>query len=94
VTLKATNADTLAARVAALPDDVGDGLTKREWYAGLAMQGLMTDSTAALIGGTPPQLLARVAVAMADALVEALEEERWGIPPEKPEQSHGEGGAA
>lgn len=44
------------------------GLTKREYFAGLAMQGLVSR-----IGGYDPNLAAEVAVTSADALLLALE---------------------
>lgn len=52
------------------------GLTKREHYAGLALQGLLADSERRsddkLDGETCVQATARLAVEHADALIEAL----------------------
>ena len=46
-----------------------DGLTKREYFAGLAMQGLASDSA----NDMGYRTIANIAVDMADALLEALE---------------------
>ncbi len=46
-----------------------DGLTKREHFAALALQGLCASFTP---GHVDPKNPARIAVALADALVEAL----------------------
>lgn len=46
---------------------VADGLTKREYFAAMAMQGILTRA------GDPPHLqIARDAVSVADALINAL----------------------
>jgi hypothetical protein len=44
------------------------GLTKREYFAGLAMQGLCAN-------GTDPEDLAKISVEYADALLKELEDE-------------------
>lgn len=60
------------------------GLTKREWFAGLAMQGILTTlssdkaNDAFMLGAkasnrTPEQAMAAVAVMQADALIAELE---------------------
>jgi hypothetical protein len=46
------------------------GLTKREYFAGLAMQGLLADSTCDLESA---EAFARMSVAMAGALLAELE---------------------
>ena len=48
--------------------EVMTGLTKREYLAGLAMQGLMSDSTTE----GSYQTLARVSIDMAEALLEEI----------------------
>ena len=61
----------------------GGGLTKREYFAAMAMQGAMANTaliqSAAYVqdrdGDAPPTLIAAVAVASADALIEALNKE-------------------
>ena len=45
-----------------------EGLTKREYFAALAMQGILCDGD----GGHSERSLANTAVNMADALIEAL----------------------
>lgn len=42
-----------------------NGLTKREWYAGLAMQGMLSDNNFDF----PAEDIARVAFEMADAML-------------------------
>mgnify|MGYP006095675513 CR=1 FL=1 len=51
--------------------EYGDGLTKREHFAGLAMQGLMSDEAGYLRWSD----LAKDCVAVADALLIALEQD-------------------
>lgn len=47
-------------------DDGDTGMNMREYYAGLAMQGLLTNAT------SDPRLAAKLAVQIADALIEEL----------------------
>lgn len=47
---------------------IDGGLTKREYFAGLAMQGLCAN-------GTDPEDLAKISVEYADALLKELEDE-------------------
>lgn len=47
-------------------DNPQEGLTKREYFAAMAMQGMSADTT------TPHLTIARDAVSMADALIEQL----------------------
>ena len=51
--------------------EYGEGLTKREHFAGLAMQGLMSDEDEYLQWSD----LAKDSVAVADALLKALEQD-------------------
>jgi hypothetical protein len=54
-------------------DGPSNGITLREWYAGLAMQGMITHSGLGI--DTPKQIIdvsAFVASRMADALIAAL----------------------
>lgn len=59
------------------------GLTKREWLAGLAMQGMLSDEmnvriigvNAEQVGYRPMELLCKLAVAHADALLAELSKE-------------------
>ena len=51
--------------------EYGEGLTKREHFAGLAMQGLMSDEAGYLKWSD----LAKDSVAVADALLKALEKD-------------------
>lgn len=50
------------------------GLTKREYFAGLAMQGLLANSEDASIDGDrcTPEIIARTSVEMADELIKQL----------------------
>lgn len=48
---------------------IGQGLTKREYFAALAMQGLLANSTTLL----PAENLTKKCVKVADALIEELE---------------------
>lgn len=43
------------------------GLTKREWFAGMALSGLVADDACPSV-----ELAVKTSVAMADALIEAL----------------------
>ena len=53
-----------------IPDNaLADGLTKREWFAGLVMQGF----TAHAPNGMSLSVIAETAVTIADALIEALD---------------------
>jgi hypothetical protein len=63
-----TNGDAYAYPVANEP-----GLTKREWYAGLAMQGLMARGHVTHANNF--RALMRDAVLAADTLIDALNEE-------------------
>lgn len=59
-------------RMAAFPrpsDNVADGLTKREYFAGLALQGLLMNVNR----HAEPDIYAAMAVVQADALLAALE---------------------
>lgn len=56
-------------------DFVGGGLTKREWFAGLAMQSICQDRTAIY----NIRSIAKGAVDYADALIEALNNEKTGL---------------
>jgi hypothetical protein len=68
-----------------LPDHIGDfglfyetgmcGLTKREHFAGLAMQGIMASANAPITKDNKwdGNIIVEVAVGMADALLEELE---------------------
>ena len=51
-------------------EDYNAGLTKREWFAGLAMQGMLSDPKQA---GSSDEI-AHYAVYAADALIKELEE--------------------
>ena len=72
------NSDRTASPVeCCIIDNGGDyiGLTKREHFAGLAMQGLLANSVVAprLTGASPdgwPKLIADMAYEMADLMVE------------------------
>ena len=55
----------------AFPDEYGSGLTKREYFAGLAMQGLYAGDRD---NGFDAEGVAAYAVQTADALLKALEE--------------------
>lgn len=65
-----------------MPADVEPGLTKREYFAGLALQGLLANSYQNPEGSaltqpaslTPTKELARYAVHAADALIAALDD--------------------
>ena len=49
------------------------GLTKREYFAGLAMQGLLGGGRDVLTGKTiQNEIITELSVSMADALIEAL----------------------
>ncbi len=48
------------------------GLTKREWFAGMVMQGLVTNVGK---GNEEPERWARASVVLADALIAALNHE-------------------
>ncbi len=53
------------------------GMTMRQYYAGLAMQGIvaghLAQSDEKVIGEGDPSLIAQTAIALADALIAALE---------------------
>jgi len=51
-------------------NDLVDGLTKREWIAARAMQGLSANPN--LVNGSTTSLIADWAVEQADALIERL----------------------
>ena len=62
-------------------NDEIDGLTKREWFAGLAMQGLMAVGPHELIANATDQetggeYVARQSVAVADFLIAELSKEK------------------
>jgi hypothetical protein len=52
---------------------VANGLTKREYFAAMAMQGMQSDNPSM---GLRSSFLAKYAVEMADALITALNEEK------------------
>lgn len=54
---------------------VRDGLTKREYFAALAMQGQMANEEILVRYGLYAADIARAAVAQADALIAALNKE-------------------
>ena len=56
-----------------LTEDIREGLTKREYFAGLAMQGLCTQPSSEF---STPEELAKYAVKAADALIKELERGR------------------
>lgn len=63
----------------AFPNRMGDGLTKREYFAALAMQGILANDelvTSVAEGANPQESLARAvarhSTIYADALIEAL----------------------
>ncbi len=58
-------------------DNRPPGLNKREWFAGMAMQGLCIHREEHLEGSAklPAGLIARMAVAHADALIAELSKE-------------------
>lgn len=60
----------------AFPGEVGRGMTLRQWYAGLALQGLMADPE---VDGKP-DTVAQACLRYADALIKA---ERESIPCER-----------
>jgi hypothetical protein len=51
---------------------VGCGSTKREWFAGLAMQGVLANLSSLRDGGFRDEEVATFSSQMADALIEAL----------------------
>lgn len=60
----------------------GDGLTKREYFAAMAMQGFLANSVIAAslaemhrAGGDPKDDYAKLSIKMADALIAALNKE-------------------
>lgn len=57
-----------------------DGLTKREWFAGLALQGLLAQSCGVAMG-SDPALGAAWACQMADAMLAALSIPSQGTEP-------------
>lgn len=60
----------------AVGSSVYHGLTKREYFAALAMQGICADSEMTFgINEFPPEVIAQMAVDRADALIEALNRE-------------------
>ena len=66
-----TEADAQALALGFIPKtEKFNGLTKREHFAGLAMQGLLSTAKS-----TPSNKYATEAVNMADALLEALEKD-------------------
>lgn len=63
-----------------------DGLTKREHFASLAMQGILADPN---YEGTP-EAVARSAVLYADSLIAALNDKRFSeLAAEKKAEEHG-----
>lgn len=58
------------------------GLSKRDWFAGKAMEGLLSDAKANLAGPpadsakTPAQHVAKTAVQIADAMIAELEKDK------------------
>ena len=52
------------------------GLTKREYFAALAMQGLLANPVEIVQMGYGPDSFAKCAVESADALIEALNKDR------------------
>ncbi len=63
---------TMNGQSTAFPTDIDDGLTKREWFAGMAMQGLIACEIVMVSGDATE--LAKFAVEHADALIKKLAE--------------------
>ncbi len=63
---------TMNGQSTAFPTDIDDGLTKREWFAGMALQGLIACETVMVSGDATE--LAKFAVEHADALLKQLAE--------------------
>ncbi|MEC9482552.1 MAG: hypothetical protein UMU75_04390 [Halomonas sp.] len=61
--------DEIAKAFMEVEQEAPNGLTKREWFAGLAMQGFCAATD---MEGVPVDDLAAEAVMQADALLEAL----------------------
>ena len=57
----------------AFPDEYGSGLTKREYFAGLAMQGLIKEGSENY-NEEVVTIWAKLSVKYADALLKALED--------------------
>jgi hypothetical protein len=77
--LKLKNKDLPAFACVAMSGDNGyqqDGLTKREYFAGLAMQGLLANANGAMTEGSSrtfsPDGISDLALKHADALLEKL----------------------
>ena len=51
--------------------NINKGLTKREYFAAVAMQGFLADTSGTLLN---PEFVAKHSVAYADALINALNE--------------------
>lgn len=64
------NSDSPSTGFATPNYDVNYGLTKREYFAGLAMQGILAEDFDCLL---MPKAIAAMAVDQADALLKALE---------------------
>lgn len=58
------------------------GLSKREYFAAIALQGLMANSRFYESAGMVPHEFAKKAVQHADALIAALRQNEYGIDPE------------
>jgi len=61
---------TMNGQSTAFPTDIDDGLTKREWFAGMALQGLIACET---VRGSATEL-AKYALGHADAILKQLAE--------------------
>jgi hypothetical protein len=61
---------TMNGQSTAFPTDIDDGLTKREWFAGMALQGLLACDNVS--GG--PMVLANESLRYADELLNQLAE--------------------
>lgn len=80
-----------SANSPAFPVDNMDGLTKREYFAAMALQGLIACNDGYLISQNPLPIFVNTAVHYADALIAALNTNKDGID-EDCEQAIADGG--
>ena len=66
----------MKASISAFPNNKETGLTKREYFAARALQGLVADSSTDVPAGfraDPAQFVAKTAVKLADALLAEID---------------------